>query len=250
MPAKAAKSGRSRKPRKTPNRKYYRKTGRHHRSDGGGIAYWPNLRKSMPFPPIKKCIHQWQSVLAITGGINGALGTANIFNLNSLLTPLVGAGVGTQQPMGFDQMALIYNKYKVNAIKLQIEFNDPTADGLFGAIEFTKPSAAAVVTAGALVGDITQYPLVSVIDINNSESQKIALGRYFKMQKLAGVNKLQFAADVDEYTGTSTTSPNRIPALRIATGGYRADANTMIVRVRILYYTMWYSLVNLPASVV
>ena len=79
-----------------------------------------------------------------------AVGLANayLFNLNSIYDP-DRTGVG-HQPMGRDQLALLYHRYRVFAVSWRIEFS-PT-DGPSVSSLFVLPSNNAVSVAG--------YPLL------------------------------------------------------------------------------------------
>jgi len=83
------------------------------------------------FPPrFRKTLRYAEVGLAHSSGAAG-IGATYFFAANGLYDPnITGAG---HQPMGFDQMMLMYNHYTVVSSKITIEANNAGAYGLFPA---------------------------------------------------------------------------------------------------------------------
>lgn len=217
-----------------------------------GLTYWPSMKKTMPFHQRKSCILQYQDMPIYTSSATqGVFGGVNVYNMNSLLAPLSGGGASTNQPTGFDQLATLYGKYKVNAVKVQLEFNDPSEDGMACAFQFLSPAQVAIgnTIVGSSIADASARPDISVISLNNTGTQKFSVGRFFKMHKLGKVSKIQFEANIENWTALTNASPSFLCQLAVGCASYRTtNQPTVIIRVRILYYCTFYELKTLALS--
>jgi len=90
----------------------------HYSTSGNGKALNMTARDAddLPFPNKIICRHRYAQTFTLDGGT----GSASSFSigLNDLYQPIAGG----HQPMGFDQMAALYQKYKVLGCKVTATF--------------------------------------------------------------------------------------------------------------------------------
>lgn len=208
-----------------------------------------NAVQSDPFPNIKFARLAYQGDYLLTTGTGGALGNTQSFNLNSLHQPDNSGGAVAHQPYGHDDLALLYARYKVHGVLIEIHATDPNSDGLGFAARIIPPEVSA-----ALTGDFLSYagesPFTTVRGINNSGSQKVSMKQYMPMATACGITPLQFKAAInDHYSAVFGTSPTKMPTLAIAAGSFRGDAGlSLVVRVKLTFFAQFSERRRLPKS--
>ncbi len=200
-----------------------------------------------PFPPIMYTKQTYSDLDTYTTGAGGILGVEQIFSMNDMFDPDF-TGVG-HQPYGRDQMALLYNRYKVTKITVNVIFSDPSADGLFVVIMQSPPSQSVTLT-GKNLGDASEKPNTIIKYLNDSGSQIVNMGKQtYPMYKLAQVTPLQYKANLEDFAALTGVSPAKRPFLRIAIGSVRGTAGTTCLgMVRLIYHVQWYDRVSLGQS--
>lgn len=184
-------------------------------------------------------------------GDNTVFGTGVRFSLNSIFQPNMTSA--DTQPIGYDQMALIYKRYKCKKAHVRLEINDPTDDGTLVAYRVINPSNLAS-GISALVGQTFDYveasPQSNIMELNNTGSQTKVISFSAPMHKLAGVTKLQFDADPDNYTAGIAGNPGNQCALEIAAGNLRTSTGppSVAYKLTIKYDTQFYQRDQLPQS--
>lgn len=197
------------KPKPKTTKVYKRRTARPKRMSGPMRSYVA-ADPFRPFYTAKLRYTQTQALFVATGGLFGA---EQVFRLNSLVDPdLTGAG---HQPYGFDSLAFLYNRYKVNAVHIQMVISNPNADGLvFAAL--LQPPGGTLSLAGKNPSRVKELPMAVTRVINNTGSQRIVINQYVPLHQVIGISYLQFKSDVDTYQAVVTDNPALCPMLRIA----------------------------------
>lgn len=198
-----------------------------------------------PFPPsmFRKVTYSANVVLGTPA--TSLFGTQSVYNLNGLYD--VDAGVGGHQPYGFDELMMLYEKYKVNGVLLNITINDPGADGVIVGMQVTPPSSSYSLT-GKSLDEIDEQPMSIVRRVNNTGSQKVHVKQYFPMHRILGLTPLQFKADLSEYTGNAATNPGSIPLFKIAALNIAGTATAVSVTIKFTFYSQFYRRSVLPQS--
>lgn len=191
-----------------------------------------------PFRPSMSVKMHYSENHLLSSGTLGVLGDEIVYYCNSLFDPLFN--VGGHQPYAFDQMSLLYRKYKVNAILFELVWTDPSLDGVVLAATFQPPNGASPLT-GKQAAFIKEQPFSITRSINNSGKQVGTIRQYFPIAKISGLTNLQFKADIDLFTANVTANPVATPFFRFAIGSDRGDtAATMIVKTKLTYFTTFY----------
>lgn len=191
-----------------------------------------------PFPTRMNRILSYSGIHTMTVGSTGVLGSIQQYACNGLYdSDISGSG---HQSYGFDQMMTLYDRYKVNFVKISLLVSDPTIDSLSLAYLFTNPSETTSI-AGLSPYQVQEKSLGGTVTVNNSGSQKMNKVFAFRMYKLANLSKLQFKADPDNYTGSASGNPGSIPKFQFAVADLRGGSTgTVMVEIRLDYFTTFY----------
>lgn len=206
-----------------------------------GVSSLGRLFGRSPFPlRLNKVLHYQEDVDLVCGTTN-VLGTEMVYRLNDLFLPKTG---GIKQAYGFDQMQVLYNRYKVNAVKIRLTIYDPkVADMLKVACIVLNPSESAYTLAGQTADAVGDKNNTWTAVIANSGSQKITRKMYFPVGKLANISKLQFKADPDNFTAGVGGSPATLVWMKLAACDPNGGGVTGSVRCKldIFYYSTFYA---------
>lgn len=153
-----------------------------------------------------------------------------VFNLNSLYDPN-RTGIG-HQPYGFDNLAMIYNRYRIFR-------TDYVINGYSGAV----PIRYGCIVSNDVppinnVSELAENPRAQTrVQVPGGNTTRIA-GRV-SLPSLVGRNKQQYMAD-DRYQADVTSSPAELALLTI-TGGTMTDASTdILVTVTLVYHVEFF----------
>lgn len=192
-----------------------------------------------PFKPTKNYKMKYVGVHTLTVGTSGVLGSIQEYNLNSLYD--CDETGGGHQPYGFDVLALAYNRYKVNGAKVTVRLTDPTIDAMNVTWQITNPSNASATITGSSPYTCQERQMCGSLNINNTGSQKATRSFYIPMWRGAGISKLQFKSDVDNYTAPVTGDPGNKVQFQIACADLRGGSTgTIMYEIEILYYATLY----------
>jgi hypothetical protein len=174
---------------------------------------WGAVAKRDPFPPRFSANLTYMGKHTLTAGSSGLFGVEQVYRLNSLFDPdFTGTG---HQPYGFDQIAALYDQYKVNAVSLKLTFTEPAADGI-GIITMVQPSAATYSLASSAFVVSAEKQGTAVSYLNNTGIQHVTQQARLEIPTLEGVTKSQFANDIGSFNSLCTTNPALTPWLRMA----------------------------------
>lgn len=199
----------------------------------------------LPFAPRMQVRLPYVETLTIAAPGSGVAGTY-VFRLNSLYDPnLTQTG---HQPMQYDQLTGIYRSYIVRGCKVDLEFSDPSGDGLFVGYNVTSTDTYSA------AGDATNKTLDAICEMRNSTvkpivntgSQTKKFSQYFPIAKLMQKPSLIYNADRALYAAAYSASPTKEANLSLIVLDSRLGTASVLVRVRLTYFAEMYD--QIPQS--
>lgn len=167
-----------------------------------------------------------------------------IWRLNGLYDPYQ-AGVG-HQPMGYDQLTPLYQRYLVRGCKVIIKGKAVTAG---------NSDSVILAIQGRPVNSLTSYPtsisaamedrMTTTITCDTDKSFKFV--RYYDMAKMWGVSKMHLEGEQD-YSSSNNTVPQKECYISIGVGAQDGLASRVICSIQLIYYVTWYSPVTVSQS--
>lgn len=199
-------------------------------------------RKYTFLPWSKSCIMPMSSQVTLTAsGTQSVFGNEYVFRLNSLYTPqIIPAGAPSPQPNGFASAGAQYKKYQVYACGIELEFFNPSDDGLVVGvfIQGNQAGAQALTALTTTAADSKQG--CATYSMANTGSQKLVKRFYCPIHVLEGLSKLSFKVQQDNYSALVNANPATACYLRIAVANtVDTAAETVQCMVRLNYYTMF-----------
>lgn len=169
----------------------------------------------------------------------GSLQNIYRMNLNSLYDPdQTGTG---HQPYGFDQMAALFNRYRVYGVSYQVQgyqFNNPIRFGCVATNDSASPSNLAT---------LVELPRSkTAIQINGGSTAKIT--GYVNLPSLTGRTKAQYMAD-DRYQAQNNTNPQEALILNImaqSLSDTALESCTMLVTMN--FHVEWFDPIVFASS--
>lgn len=202
--------------------------------------------QASPFKPKMFVRHKYCELSTLTAGTAGIMGTEIIYRLNDLYDPYFSGG--GHQPYGRDTMAGIYNRYKVSGCKIDLTFTDPSADGMAVACAIQDSTESATLT-NLQVDEAQEKQNCIVKFLNNTGAQKVNIKKYMPIHMVEGLTKLQFKADIENYSANASNSPVSTPFVRIAIGNVTGTTGgTVHCMVKLTFYSQWYNRLQLSQS--
>lgn len=139
---------------------------------------------------------RYNSIVSIAPGVPAG---GYIFRGNSCFDPDF-SGVG-KQPLGFDQWANMYNKYRVRASKIVIQLSNtnttvPASVSLYPSEDASLP--------GTIEGALSQPYSKQKISGIASSTPNLTLTHYMSSKKMLGVKSIEMA---DEFAAFTTADP-------------------------------------------
>lgn len=192
-------------------------------------------RGSLAFAPRYRTRISWTRESGLTTPASNLFG-AVAFRLNGPYDPDV-ALAATGQPVCYDQLAAVYDTYRVMGAKVRLEFYNPNGDGYTCGYRIRKSSEPD--TATQSMQAVSGYPFTELSTINNSGSQRKVFNFYVDMSVVFGKPKSTIASD-DKYEALNTTTPVEQSWIDVicqsnnTTGGIQAS-----FKITITYYAVW-----------
>jgi hypothetical protein len=149
-------------------------------------------------------------------------GSSLDFKLNSLFNPTSSGG---HQPFYFDQMALFYNRYRVNRVRVVV-VAVPLTDGTtyeFSGI-LTSPAVSSTI-AGATTDVVLEKPMVQSVKLQTAGS--MGSGRLvwdIQLHVAVGTTAKEYSSNTSDYSALFSASPARVPLLQLAAANISAAA--------------------------
>lgn len=198
----------------------------------------PLFHLKAPMPNSYRCIMTYADSYSLSTLISSKnFAAAHWFRLQSIYDPDFTSG--GHSPYGYSMMAGIYSKYKVVGTKVIITFNDPSADGVLVGVKMTTVNDPSDLTGTFSV--LAEQPQTWINAINNTGSQVITFSKYFPSYMALGVTKLQWNANIGEYTSLFGSNPAQSGHIRIAIASQPgAGILTCNVNFRLEYHVILY----------
>lgn len=159
-----------------------------------------------------------------------SVGAYKTFSLNSLYDPnFTGTGV---QPLGFDQYAQLYTRYRVHSVRIEVSFanitsaSQPLNVGFYCSAQSTLPGTTYswYLLPGAKFCQLS--PMTGGRDT-------VTLSAKVNPWSVLGITRSEYLDDMD-FSGAMTSNPVRMPFLQIWVRG-EAVAGTGEITVRLWY---------------
>lgn len=213
---------------------------RHAPTEGKGESAHSELVRMTPLFPtrFKQTLTYCENGLTAVSGAGG-ISSSYFFAANGLYDPNI-SGTG-HQPLGFDQMMLMYNHYTVFSSKISVRFmNDSGASVTGGCGIYLSPDTTNINTISQLLenGLITWTTLtpIGIYGSHTTLNLDCDVASYFGRN----ANKRELAEDTDLY-GTAAANPNDIVYFGIvsfdAIGG---NVVTLAIIVEIVYEVIFW----------
>lgn len=133
-----------------------------------------------------------------------------------------------------------YTRYKVNGVKVEILWYDPSDDGI-AMVSHIRGDTDNFPIGTVDVQNLERAPMTVVNRINDSGSQKKRIVQYIPLNQALGWTKEQFRVEMGNSTGPYNGNPGLTPRLQLCVANNTsAVAKTINARVKITYYTVLY----------
>ncbi len=169
--------------------------------------------------------------------------SSQVMNLNSLFDP-DRTGVG-HQPMGFDTLATIYNRYRVLKAKWKVVISPSTLTYDFCVLPLngllnTAPTTAATFNA------CVENPRAKFWTQGASGVSKSFVGSV-SLNDLAGTTLTEYLAD-DRYEAANITSPSEVIVLYLVPYNPNASTITLFLYLQLDFECDWHDPTSQPQS--
>jgi hypothetical protein len=163
----------------------------------------------------------------VEGG--AGIGVNYTFRLNDVFDPDF-SGTG-QQPLGLDQYAQMYGRYRVHSFSYEVTFGSRSAAPVWGGV-YTSPQST--LPAAAVAWSVVNDSVKSGAMGNASGSNNILmLTGKVNIAEVLGISQKEFMSDMD-FSATVLSNPARMAYLHIWVIG-RAVPAVVDFRVRLYY---------------
>lgn len=163
-------------------------------------------------------------------------------NLNSIWDPLRSGSASPDQPYGRDQLAILYNRYRVISCGWRL-----TAPNSGGVIQVAALPSNEVYNA-SLIADMRENPRCKYFMQHNTGEVELLTGKTY-IPSLVGRSKAQYMAD-DRYQADVTANPSELAVLNVAVGTASGTLLTtgQIINVLLEYTVEFFDVKSLPIS--
>ncbi len=199
-----------------------------------------------PFPPRTRRVLRYAETFQFTTGTAGIMGTQQVIRLNSLFDPNA-TGVG-HQPYGFDQLALIYAKYRVISCRVVIRFTTPgAANDVLCAALFSGVGNILTLT-GQSPDYITEIGRAKTAHLSSAGTRSAVIDAVIPIHKIAGVPESTVLNESD-WAAQNTASPANIATVTFSVGSYSGQGGEAVsCQVICLYDSIFYDRVGVSQS--
>lgn len=194
----------------------------------------------IPFPRSK----DYNLTFAYTGNLSTGTtqlvyGDEQVWRLNALFQPNVGAE--TLQPLYFDQLTALYQRYRVDAVKIEIQWFTSEATHTVACAFKVANSDDAVTITGKTSRYIDAMPLTDAIVIAPAGEHEYK--QHLPMHTMRELEGEKFFTQGDSYSAQVTANPTNSPLLRLAVAPMSStSSSTVQYRLWITYKTHFYEL--------
>jgi hypothetical protein len=166
----------------------------------------------------------------VTTSVATLIGSNQIFRLNSIFDP--NAAIGGTQPYGYDQLAAMYNRYRVLKTRWKIVFAAATS-GYSATVVPINGALSAPVSDLVTLTSSAMVPFSKYVAYNLGAKPPVVTGS-MNLNVLGGVAKVEYLTD-DRFEAQIGANPAEVISLNI--GIY----NPTITTLSISYFVeLWY----------
>lgn len=209
------------------------------------------LNSKSPFPMIMHTKHEYCQNFGLGNGGAGTFGNTQTMRLNSLFDPdLTGVG---HQPYGYDQMAALYNVYKVTRVQVELTFTAMTVNTGYGCacgLMIQTPYDTSLALAANLPATVDERPNSQVIYLPGTGLQR-EVYQDWELHTLCGMTRAAFDADPTVSALVGVT-PAVVPLLLIAiadqSGALGVGGVVVTCATRFTYHVKWTDRVTVAQS--
>ncbi len=159
------------------------------------------------------------------------IGAFQTFRLNDLYDPdFTGTGA---QPAGFDQLCLLYSRFRVVMVDVEVHFG--CMNGSSTIMALTLPSAASTLSAGCQSWLLQPYSRCCMLGFNNSGASVRKFQNRYDPAVVLGLPKAQYMDEMD-FTCTASNSPLRPAYFHVAIYSRHGIVASAQVTVRFVYH--------------
>lgn len=150
-------------------------------------------------------------------------GAQHIFRLNSAYD--VDSAVGSTSTAGFTEWATFFSNYRVWSARVRVELTASGGSAGTGAVACIYPNATNTYLTNVNAWSVAPHSIKRTIraDTTGAGRNFCTLQKSYSLPAIARVTKDQYAIDMD-YSGTTSSNPNRIIGLSVAAFGINAGA--------------------------
>lgn len=220
-----------------------KRKGRFHRTENNALKEIMNPRYTC-FPWKKNCIMNLSEQATLSTAISAVttqsvFGTEWVYKLNSLYQSRVfPTGTPTPQPNGFGTAILIYKKYQVKACSIELEFFDPTDDGLRVGVFLQSNQGGAQALQALTVDSADSKQGCQTVGISNTGEQRIIKRFKVPIHLIEGISRLSMEVYQNQYSALINANPSIVPYVRIAVANtLSAVTQTVKCMVRLNFHT-------------
>jgi hypothetical protein len=159
------------------------------------------------------------------------VGTQSLFRLNSIFDP--NSAVGGHQPYGYDQLAALYNRYRVLRTKWKVTFGNQSGSYDICVVP-VNGALAAPVTTNTTFETACEVPYAYQKVQGGGGAPTVIISNEMPLNKLGGV-KLSEYLDDDRFEAQIGANPAEVINLVIAT--YNGTAATIVASYTV---ELWY----------
>jgi len=167
--------------------------------------------------------------------LTGLTGTEIPYRLNSLFDPYFLTG--GHQPLGYDQLTPLYQRYKVYKVEVQVAVRGRASGSGLPFVAVNVRNGASTYTLGSLkrVGEIQEQPANTVLDgtILQSWSQTIWC------HKVEGKTFAEYMAE-DSYGALTSTNPSITPYIALVCGSIDEVTCGAYVTIGLVFHSFFY----------
>lgn len=155
------------------------------------------------------------------------------YGLNCAYDPRLNVGGG--QPLTYDQLRVVYNRYQVYGAYIKIKFWDPTADGAMVGYRI-RTNFDTIATNNADITNLGMAPFTKMKELNNTGNQTVNFEGYVDIAKAFSINRQQLISE-DSYGSLVSGNPVSQVWLEPFIINRYSSATTCNCTVYIRYYT-------------
>lgn len=209
--------------------KYIGKTERKFKPAPYSLPYKPHLWKGTGFPTGLKTKLKYSEFFTMnSSGIAPASAT---YRGNSAFDP--NFAVGGHQPLYYDQLAAIYNRYRVTGCKIKLTMSTPSVNPI--AVVMYPTDEANINIAD--ISSACERTWASEGTVN--WAQNLTWKRYFDSAKVCGVSKQEYMGS-DKYCPANTADPDEPWYIKIlAQTTDQTTPSDLRVTACLTYYVTW-----------